>query len=63
MASVAVPHVGAMGWTILHGQVLMPEWSIHKGSCDYGYIWRNEPLGWDVAAMTDYHPDCSESCA
>jgi hypothetical protein len=37
-------------------------WSIHKGSCDYGYIWNNEPLGWDVAAMTDYHPDYPESC-
>lgn len=37
-------------------------WSIHKGSCDYGYIWKNEPLGWDVAAMTDYHSDYPDSC-
>lgn len=24
------------------------EWSIHKGSCGYGAIWRDEPHGWDV---------------
>jgi hypothetical protein len=27
-----------------------------------GYIWRDEPIGWDVAAMTDYHPDYPDSC-
>lgn len=30
------------------------EWSIHKGSCGYGYIWKDEPLGWDVAAASDF---------
>jgi hypothetical protein len=31
--------------------------SIHKGACNYGYIWPSEPLGWDVAAMTDIHDE------
>uniref|UniRef100_A0A383VYW9 Expansin-like EG45 domain-containing protein n=1 Tax=Tetradesmus obliquus TaxID=3088 RepID=A0A383VYW9_TETOB len=38
------------------------DWSIHKGSCGYGALWRDEPHGWDVAAMTDYHPDYADSC-
>lgn len=25
------------------------EWSIHKGSCGYGALWRDEPHGWDVS--------------
>lgn len=37
-------------------------WSIHEGSCGYGYIWPDEPLGWDVAAMPDVHPDYPGSC-
>lgn len=36
--------------------------SIHRGSCDYGYLWSDEPLGWDVAAMTDFDPDYTTSC-
>jgi hypothetical protein len=28
------------------------DWSIHKGSCDYGYIGQNEPHGWDVVAIS-----------
>ena len=23
-------------------------WSIHEGSCGYGYLFKDEPLGWDV---------------
>jgi hypothetical protein len=90
------------------------DWSIHKGSCGYGAIWKDEPHGcvcalparcpvsrtaphagqaprmagvpppppparahaaathrplthvvrcrWDVAALTDYHPDYATSC-
>ena len=26
------------------------------GSCGYGYLFKNEPLGWDVAAATDFMP-------
>lgn len=34
-----------------------------QGACNYGYIWPNEPLGWDVAAITDFDPDYSnDSC-
>jgi hypothetical protein len=36
--------------------------SIHKGACNYGYIWPSEPLGWDVAAMTDVHDEYAGSC-
>lgn len=34
-----------------------------QGSCNYGYIWQDEPLGWNVAAMTDYDADYQESCS
>lgn len=37
-------------------------WSIHHGSCGYGYIWEDEPLGWDVAALPDVHYEYSGSC-
>eukprot|EP00198_Chlamydomonas_reinhardtii_P012309 XP_001701646.1 predicted protein [Chlamydomonas reinhardtii] len=37
-------------------------WSIHNGSCSYQYIQKDEPLGWDVAAMTDVHPEYQDSC-
>lgn len=37
-------------------------WSIHEGSCGYGYIWPDEPRGWDVAALPDVHPDYPGSC-
>ncbi|GAX75119.1 hypothetical protein CEUSTIGMA_g2563.t1 [Chlamydomonas eustigma] len=39
-------------------------WSIMKGSCNYGYIGTEEPLGWDVAALADADlPDYPESCS
>lgn len=37
-------------------------WNIHEGSCGYGYIWEDEPLGWDVAALPDVHFEYSGSC-
>lgn len=37
-------------------------WDIHHGSCGYGYIWEDEPLGWDVAALPDVHYEYSGSC-
>jgi len=37
-------------------------WSIHEGSCGYGYIWPDEPLGWDVAALPDSHYEYDGSC-
>ncbi|GMH39085.1 hypothetical protein BSKO_06983 [Bryopsis sp. KO-2023] len=37
-------------------------WNIHEGSCGYGYIWKDEPLGWDVAALPDVHPEFAGSC-
>lgn len=37
-------------------------WSIHEGSCGYGYIWEDEPMGWDVAAIPDVHYEFAGSC-
>lgn len=37
-------------------------WSIHEGSCGYNYIFPDEPLGWDVAALADVHYEYSGSC-
>ncbi|GMH39372.1 hypothetical protein BSKO_07270 [Bryopsis sp. KO-2023] len=37
-------------------------WSIHEGSCGYGDIWEDEPLGWDVAALPDVHYEFAGSC-
>lgn len=37
-------------------------WSIHEGSCGFGYIWPDEPLGWDVAALPDAHYEYDGSC-
>lgn len=28
--------------------------SIHSGSCGYGYIWPDEPLGWDVRSPSTH---------
>lgn len=37
-------------------------WSIHKGSCGYGYIYPTDPLGWNVMAMPDVAPEYADSC-
>eukprot|EP01025_Chloroclados_australasicus_P038219 TRINITY_DN391_c0_g2_i1.p1 TRINITY_DN391_c0_g2~~TRINITY_DN391_c0_g2_i1.p1 ORF type:complete len:427 (-),score=42.61 TRINITY_DN391_c0_g2_i1:1719-2912(-) len=37
-------------------------WSIHYGSCGYGYLCPEEGTGWDVAALADVHPEYSGSC-
>ncbi|KAL0029567.1 hypothetical protein WJX79_004717 [Trebouxia sp. C0005] len=37
-------------------------WSIHQGSCGFYYIFQSEPLGWDVAAMSDANPLYPGSC-
>lgn len=37
-------------------------WSIHEGSCGFGYLWEDEPLGWDVAALPDVHYEFAGSC-
>ncbi|GFR49513.1 hypothetical protein Agub_g11554 [Astrephomene gubernaculifera] len=37
-------------------------WSIHNGSCNYQYIYPDEPLGWDVAALTDVISEYPDSC-
>eukprot|EP01023_Acetabularia_acetabulum_P058773 TRINITY_DN698_c0_g2_i1.p1 TRINITY_DN698_c0_g2~~TRINITY_DN698_c0_g2_i1.p1 ORF type:complete len:381 (-),score=77.62 TRINITY_DN698_c0_g2_i1:467-1609(-) len=37
-------------------------WSIHEGSCDFGYLCPNEGTGWDVAALPDAHPDFKGAC-
>eukprot|EP01025_Chloroclados_australasicus_P038270 TRINITY_DN392_c0_g1_i1.p2 TRINITY_DN392_c0_g1~~TRINITY_DN392_c0_g1_i1.p2 ORF type:complete len:406 (-),score=57.98 TRINITY_DN392_c0_g1_i1:1727-2944(-) len=37
-------------------------WSIHYGSCGYGYLCPEEGTGWDVAALADVHPEYSASC-
>lgn len=36
------------------------------GSCGYGYLYKDEPLGWDVAAVTDFmegYEDVSEAAS
>eukprot|EP01025_Chloroclados_australasicus_P008912 TRINITY_DN1330_c1_g1_i2.p1 TRINITY_DN1330_c1_g1~~TRINITY_DN1330_c1_g1_i2.p1 ORF type:complete len:380 (-),score=33.30 TRINITY_DN1330_c1_g1_i2:1662-2801(-) len=37
-------------------------WSIHWGSCGYGYLCPEEGTGWDVAALADFHPEYLGSC-
>ncbi|KAF8065858.1 EXPA32 [Scenedesmus sp. PABB004] len=37
-------------------------WSIHTGSCGYGYLDENAGTGWDVAASADTNRDHSGSC-
>ncbi|GAB4814157.1 hypothetical protein N2152v2_001203 [Parachlorella kessleri] len=37
-------------------------WSIHKGSCGFGYCWPDIGTGWDVAAIADASPEFAGSC-
>ncbi|KAG2497376.1 hypothetical protein HYH03_004534 [Edaphochlamys debaryana] len=37
-------------------------WSIHEGSCGYGYLDQGAASGWDVAAMSDSCDDYHGSC-
>eukprot|EP01023_Acetabularia_acetabulum_P019138 TRINITY_DN196_c1_g1_i1.p2 TRINITY_DN196_c1_g1~~TRINITY_DN196_c1_g1_i1.p2 ORF type:complete len:198 (-),score=35.25 TRINITY_DN196_c1_g1_i1:307-900(-) len=37
-------------------------WPIHGGSCGFGYQCKNQGTGWDVAALSDKHPDYAGSC-
>eukprot|EP01025_Chloroclados_australasicus_P007671 TRINITY_DN12532_c0_g1_i2.p4 TRINITY_DN12532_c0_g1~~TRINITY_DN12532_c0_g1_i2.p4 ORF type:complete len:199 (+),score=1.47 TRINITY_DN12532_c0_g1_i2:126-722(+) len=37
-------------------------WPIHRGSCGYGYLCKDEGTGWDVAAISDQHWAYSYSC-
>lgn len=37
-------------------------WSIHRGSCGYSYIGKEEHLGWNVAAIYDVSPSYIGSC-
>jgi len=37
-------------------------WSIHKGSCMYGYLDYQRATGWDVVAVSDRAPDFQGSC-
>ncbi|KAF6254548.1 RlpA-like double-psi beta-barrel-protein domain-containing protein-containing protein [Scenedesmus sp. NREL 46B-D3] len=37
-------------------------WSIHTGSCGYGYMDENAGTGWDVAAASDSNKDWKDSC-
>ncbi|WIA09193.1 hypothetical protein OEZ85_008604 [Tetradesmus obliquus] len=37
-------------------------WSIHHGSCGYGYQWPDQNTGWDIAALSDQHPEYRGSC-
>ncbi|PNH07993.1 Expansin-A1 [Tetrabaena socialis] len=37
-------------------------WTIHKGACNYGYLYPDEPLGWDIAAMSDVNREYPDSC-
>jgi hypothetical protein len=37
-------------------------WSIHKGSCGYGWLDKGVSTGWDVAAISDRAPDYQGSC-
>eukprot|EP01025_Chloroclados_australasicus_P069664 TRINITY_DN985_c1_g1_i2.p2 TRINITY_DN985_c1_g1~~TRINITY_DN985_c1_g1_i2.p2 ORF type:complete len:386 (-),score=39.93 TRINITY_DN985_c1_g1_i2:2864-4021(-) len=37
-------------------------WPIHKNSCGFGYLCKDEGTGWDVAALSDQHPEYGTSC-
>eukprot|EP01023_Acetabularia_acetabulum_P013049 TRINITY_DN161_c0_g2_i1.p2 TRINITY_DN161_c0_g2~~TRINITY_DN161_c0_g2_i1.p2 ORF type:complete len:417 (-),score=64.43 TRINITY_DN161_c0_g2_i1:2905-4155(-) len=37
-------------------------WSIHKGSCGYYYLCKDEVTGWDVAALSDVYWGYPGSC-
>lgn len=37
-------------------------WSIHTGSCGYGYLAGDVGTGWDIAALSDSSPDYRGSC-
>jgi hypothetical protein len=37
-------------------------WSIHKGSCGYGWLDKNVATGWDVVAISDRAHDYYGSC-
>lgn len=37
-------------------------WSIHEGTCGYGYIWPMDPVGWDTVALADANADFAGSC-
>lgn len=37
-------------------------WSIHSGACGFGYLYSDDPLGWNVAAMNDGNPLYEDSC-
>jgi hypothetical protein len=37
-------------------------WSIHRGSCMYGYLDEQAGTGWDTAAISDTAGDYSNSC-
>jgi hypothetical protein len=37
-------------------------WSIHRGSCMFGYLAYNRATGWDVTAISDRAGDYKGSC-
>ncbi|GLC54258.1 atexp4,atexpa4,athexp alpha 1.6,expa4 [Pleodorina starrii] len=37
-------------------------WSIHEGSCGYGYLEKSVATGWDIVALSDACEDFSGSC-
>ncbi|KXZ51940.1 hypothetical protein GPECTOR_11g65 [Gonium pectorale] len=37
-------------------------WSIHEGSCGFGYLDQDKASGWDVAALSDACDDYAGSC-
>lgn len=36
--------------------------SINHGACGFGYLYDDDPLGWDIAAMNDGNPLYEDSC-
>eukprot|EP01023_Acetabularia_acetabulum_P025053 TRINITY_DN2403_c0_g1_i1.p2 TRINITY_DN2403_c0_g1~~TRINITY_DN2403_c0_g1_i1.p2 ORF type:complete len:392 (-),score=82.38 TRINITY_DN2403_c0_g1_i1:2119-3294(-) len=37
-------------------------WTIHYGSCGYGYLCQDEGTGWDITALPDVFPGYAGSC-
>eukprot|EP01024_Parvocaulis_polyphysoides_P039463 TRINITY_DN35687_c0_g1_i4.p3 TRINITY_DN35687_c0_g1~~TRINITY_DN35687_c0_g1_i4.p3 ORF type:complete len:198 (+),score=25.99 TRINITY_DN35687_c0_g1_i4:109-702(+) len=37
-------------------------WTIHYGSCGYGYLCKDQGTGWDVVALPDMHHEYAGSC-
>jgi len=59
LATVQVATAWSVGRATFYGK---DGWSIHSGSCGYGYLDEKIGTGWDTAAASDRNPDYGGSC-